>query len=1602
MAELVLSENLKKKLLGEEATASNITLSADLKKKLLGDSVEETPARVSSTPKANMQLSASLKQQLLGNTPAASAPSQDDAAKYGIIADEEDTLTQRLSANAKERYNPEGWGKFGEYTHKNPGTVAKYAGQEVLGGAADTIEGVGKAFKTVTAGEDNMTADEKAEAGILADSEDLQIPANVQKAVDERIAAGDAKVAEWKRNLDESRVALREATGAPQVVTDVLNMAGQVALMGVTGAAAGGAAVRGLVGASTFGTSYEDATQMGADKGQALLYASLNAIGQGMLEAAGGFGGRKGAETALRSILSEGFEEGAGYSLETALQNVFLDAKVPWSAKQAVYNAFLGALGGGAFAAGNVIGGKLVTPQMEQQAQQMAQSIEQAVDGTGLKEQATTYIDTNPATHTPEENLRISEYVNSTDSGLLNWVQRVRTALRSGDKTATKMKQRLQPVNEKTAAAVMLASGVNVAGYSHSIDGNAIDHIERKHGPNGKSNKSMQFDEDVARIPYVLETFDDCELLYDKGKPDVSYGYLNTDNTPSPKVRFSKKIDGTYYVVEAVPDNAKKELRIVTAYIDRKKQGDHPSAEHADRISDPPQPTPKAPLGPVPLASNASVADAVPAVNPQFAESRYATNTMQQAAAAGTLGHETADAFADAQHRVVGWDETTTNAQDEINKRGATGAAQDLINKANSGQAFTSTDVQKGQILMQQLSKSAVQTDRDLAIELGEAVIRAASDIGRALNIMRSMIRELPGGLLRVTQRQVEKAGGTLSEQDIADITALEEIIRQLPEIQQIEGTALMARMGTLTADMSDAYRKDVSTVFSEDPANAEKWLLLLTQKKVSERTSASLKDKFTARQRINLLLNPKTQVRNIAGNLLSFGMESGSDVFAGAVDKALAKKTGQRTAGSGEFGAALSGAKAGAAEVNLARKLGVTNLLNNRYAEGQARPAQVFGENDLAAPMSNWLNDLTSYLLTMGDAVFSGAREAQVSAQLEGLGTDSRVAAGLAETAGREVTFQNDSKISKKLLAARKEVLGDGIVSRIIMPFAKTPANILSRAISYSPAGLIEGAYAASKVIRGSDLSPEMQRKAATAIGRGLFGSMVTLAGAGLAAAGKASGAAPEDKDEAAFMKDVGGVLPNSIKIGNTWVDLSNIGPGMVALNLGATIYHELQREGVDGNLSAQITEALLNGIVMDVTGDSLWQGILDTVAYFEDGDVWGFMQNAAGDALSQMILLQSFLRAITGSVDKYKRETSAKGGDFGWSVNYIKSNIPGLSQSMPIKYDVTGEAVERYEGGTASDIFNAWLNPAAGMSKDKTDSELYQRVMELYEKEGSKSIFPTVSPYSVEYKGEKYALRGADRSEYQQTSGKEITQQLDDLFASRAYKQATSEQQVDMIADLIGYSTAEAKTVFLKGEGITYEKSGTSKTIEKLEASGVPASATVLLSATDRSNDEGVENSGAVKAAKTIVALNLDAGAEQVMLEHFGSKAVATAVKNARNTNTDATAYLDTWLELTNAESAEAAKKALRGTSVSDKALLTMLSDSASGKYSRFDGRWSVNGRSYSALSPKTYVLCVATLDGSLTKAGNVKKLMELGLSQTAAGDFYTVYKSNSDKYN
>lgn len=86
----------------------------------------------------------------------------------------------------------------------------------------------------------------------------------------------------------------------------------------------------------------------------------------------------------------------------------------------------------------------------------------------------------------------------------------------------------------------------------------------------------MSNDLDIARINYVLQNYDEAVA-----GDAVSYTFRNRDNTPAKSVLFSKKINGTYFVVEAVPNTGK--VGIVTAFINKKGTSQVPDAEAPGR-----------------------------------------------------------------------------------------------------------------------------------------------------------------------------------------------------------------------------------------------------------------------------------------------------------------------------------------------------------------------------------------------------------------------------------------------------------------------------------------------------------------------------------------------------------------------------------------------------------------------------------------------------------------------------------------------------------------------------------------------------------------------------------------------------------------------------------------------------------------------------------------------------------------------------------------------------------------------------------------------------------------------------------------------------------
>ena len=91
--------------------------------------------------------------------------------------------------------------------------------------------------------------------------------------------------------------------------------------------------------------------------------------------------------------------------------------------------------------------------------------------------------------------------------------------------------------------------------------------ILKRHGEKGNADHSMRDANDIGRIQYVLDNYDSIE----RGGTTAAYRYQNADGKQvhAQTVVIKKKVNGTYFVVEAVPDTKKKTLYVLSAYMSK-------------------------------------------------------------------------------------------------------------------------------------------------------------------------------------------------------------------------------------------------------------------------------------------------------------------------------------------------------------------------------------------------------------------------------------------------------------------------------------------------------------------------------------------------------------------------------------------------------------------------------------------------------------------------------------------------------------------------------------------------------------------------------------------------------------------------------------------------------------------------------------------------------------------------------------------------------------------------------------------------------------------------------------------------------------------------
>ena len=736
----------------------------------------------------------------------------------------------------------------------------------------------------------------------------------------------------------------------------------------------------------------------------------------------------------------------------------------------------------------------------------------------------------------------------------------------------------------------------------------------------------------------------------------------------------------------------------------------------------------------------------------------------------------------------VNYYDTITN-EDSLNEAfsrlNENGETETLNWFSRDSESATAVDVAEGWILLKQYADN---NDSDGMVAVAKKLRDMGTKAGQTVQAFNIMARMTPEGMVKYAQSELSEAYDRMVKNKTKKwIDQHQKDFDLTPQ----ETAAIMDIMQNVST-MPDGYDKRVEL------AKIQK---IMTDKLPPER-GAGIKSWM----RISMLFNPKTQVRNVAGNAIIAPVNSFSDLFASMADKIVGSKTGYRTTGVTNIQNYVKGFKEGLYQSYNDFKQGINtrNIQGNRFEIGEGKS---FNNNTAIGKALNRVDSLLSFMLDAGDRTFYEATFTNsINNQLV-LNNTTEVTQDMIDIATQEAlsrTWQDNNNYTRFVLSVRKMLnnvnfkgygLGD-----VLIPFAKTPANLTKAIVDYSPVGLVNTLVKGKRLknaIETNQFTPQMQHDFVQTLGKATVGTMLYIAGYALAKAGIVSGESDDDKDVQNFMKNTLGVNSYSIKIGDKSFTYDWAQPIAAPLSIMANI---VQKE--DENASA--LETVLSSL--DTAGNILleqsFMESINTALNNNDGLASG-IQEAIFDLPARAI--PTFMKQIADMIDGTQRTSFEYGKPLESAINSVKSKIPFLSKTLAPSVDSMGREIQKYGG--KNNIFNVFFNPANVSTENISESagEIYR----LYQETGDATIMPRVAPYYINKDGEKITINSSQRATYQKTSGSIIEEEVQRLLDNSEYKKLTDEDKASVISDIVNYSYNIAQKEVLGTEiSQTYQK--------------------------------------------------------------------------------------------------------------------------------------------------------------------------------------------------
>lgn len=756
----------------------------------------------------------------------------------------------------------------------------------------------------------------------------------------------------------------------------------------------------------------------------------------------------------------------------------------------------------------------------------------------------------------------------------------------------------------------------------------------------------------------------------------------------------------------------------------------------------------------------------------------------------GAFGHET-------QHM----DDVRDAVYKEIQEKGLARSVGEVSGAAAKGK-LSEYDVAKAQVLLAMVTEKKGTRAADYASDLMVTLSQMATQSGRQLSMFRLFRKMTPEGQLMTVQKSVKNN--------------VEKMIRSGQVKKGFEATIdPELEQDYLNAAKEAGRAKDPQ--MQKEAQQKMKDVENAIYAAVAAQMPATEKAKWDAWRYMCMLGNVKTQARNLAGNAMFMPYKAVKDKMGALMELAIPQE--QRTKSLRTDRELLQWAKQDAKSdmvqdaLKYSGKLGddVTSqklfdnrkIYDNKTLETVRKWTKAAPEvGDMLFKNPYYAKSLAGFLTARGysagditsgkvsDTILDEGRAYAIDEAMKATFNDCN---GFSDLFATTLRYKGDSPYGKAA-----NLLGEGI-----MPFRRTPANIVVRFTEYSPVGLVKGLVNTARSIAGGNVT------ASTAIDQlsaGLTGTAAMALG-GLLASGiggiRLTGSDVDDDEKRRGRQTY--ALEFSIGGKDYSYRIDWAAPANLPLFVGANIYNLIHSRGEDASVSK--FTAFLRGMgtmlepMLSLSCLSSLNDVIQSGRYAEDGGiVLAVLSNMATSYFTQGI--PSLARQASQLFQENKQTTFANSADPTIrDIQKEAANIPFLGNLYKTdKVNAWGEKEKNGIGEGAANwmtrAFDAFVNPG---TLKKIDNGAVETEIERLNGAQDENVSPPEVSKTVSYTGKNGEVHKNQRlteEEYQKlatTQGQTADRIVSQMIGSKEYAAMTDQQKAQAVKSAYEYAKAK-----------------------------------------------------------------------------------------------------------------------------------------------------------------------------------------------------------------